>query len=258
MEEGYKADDYSYSSDSSFNDDIDNISLLPETKNKPSRLRRRKVHLFRERSLGFNCKMCSKTLVYTSVTAVLLLTVVVISVFVKPSLSEEFDETIPEKRSSKGDKGSKIPPEDSSKKYLDKDGKEFPWQKIRLPSNLVPEKYLVQLHPNLTTFKFKGFVEMLLECKKSTSYVYFHAKNMDLTEIKLYKVDDQANKLGESLAIGEKWLESPKLEMYAVKVEQKLKAGTRYILYVEFKATLADKLAGFYKSSYKNKKGEIR
>lgn len=255
MEEGYRPDD-DFSTDSSFDDDIDNISLLPDTKRKPEKLRRRKIHLFRDRSFGFNGRMCSKTVVYTSITAVLLLSVVVISVFVKPSLSEEFDETIPEKRSS-NDKGPVIPPEDISEKYVDKRGEKFVWKEIRLPSNLVPEKYLVQLHPNLKTFKFKGSVEMLVKCNKKTNSVIFHAKHMDLTKIKLYKVNGEAKKLGPSLTLG-KIAESSKLEMYSVEVPEGLEPEQRYIIYVEFNSSLTDKLYGFYKSSYKNKNGETR
>lgn len=253
MEEGCKSGD-EFSSDSSFDDDIDNISLLPDIERKPNRFRRRKIHLFRDRSFDFNGRMCSKTVVYTTVTAVLLVSVVFISIFVKPSSSEEFEENVPEKRSSQ-EPGPGIPPEDNRKIYKDKKKKVFPWQEIRLPSNVIPEKYRVEIQTDMNTFK--GHVEMLVRCKEKTQFIYFHAKHMDLKNYDLYSVDERSGTVKvPALKLGE-IAESTELEMVSVEVPEWLQPG-QYVLRVEFNSSLADKLFGFYKSSYKNKNGETR
>ncbi|XP_031564452.1 glutamyl aminopeptidase-like [Actinia tenebrosa] len=258
MDEGYSPDNEGWGSSSDSFEDIDNVALLPEIKRKPNRIRRRKVRFLRDRSFEFSIRrMCSRrTLVYTTITAVLLVSVVLISIFVKPSTSEEFEETKPEKRSQFQDEPEKNQERKGKKLYLDNEGKKFAWQDIRLPTNLVPQKYRVELHPNITTFKFTGTVDMLLKCVKNTDKIFFHAKTMELTNIKVAKIKENADKL-EVLSI-KKITSSKDLEMHAIQVNDELQADQEYIVFVQFKASLSEKLFGFYKSSYKNKRGEIR
>lgn len=257
MDEGYSPDNEGWSSSDSF-EDIDNVSLLPDIERKPNRIRRRRVRFLRDRSCEFSIRrMCSRrTLVYTSITAVLLVSVVLISIFVKPSTSEEFEETKPEKRSETQDEPQKNEDIKSKKPYLDHEGNKFGWQNIRLPTNLVPLKYRVELHPNITTFKFTGTVDMLVKCVKNTENIFFHAKHMEITKIKVARIKKKDDKL-EVLTI-KKITRSKDLEMQSIQVNEELQADQDYIVFVEFKAPLSDKLFGFYKSSYKNKRGETR
>lgn len=257
MDEGYSPDNEGWSSSDSF-EDIDNVSLLPEIKRKPNRTRTRRVRFLKDTSFQFSIRrMCSRrTLVYTSITAVLLVSVVLISIFVKPSNSEEFEETKPEKRSENQDEPQKNQDVKGKKTYLDTEGNKFAWQNIRLPTNLVPLKYRVELHPDIKTFKFTGTVDILVKCVEKTDKIFFHAKNMEISNIKVAMIKKNGDEL-EVLTI-KKITQSKELEMTAIEVNEELQANHEYIVFVEFHATLSDRLSGFYKSSYKNKRGEIR
>ncbi|XP_032239105.2 glutamyl aminopeptidase isoform X2 [Nematostella vectensis] len=240
------------SSDSSFEDDIDSIALLPERKTRPRRLRRRRIRIFEDNGghLRTTNRMCSRrTIVYSTITAVLLICVVIISVFVNPSTSDEFEEKTEKRSSEFQDEPEK---KDDSSFYKDGHGRKFAWQKIRLPSSVTPEEYTVILRPKLDPdFTFSGNVSVRVKCNEDTDYIFIHAKQMRLTKFEVLNQGKEPLKIMETA-------NCEKLEMFSIKVKGGLKKGESYVLQIDFNAVLAEKLTGFYKSSYKDKDGNTR
>lgn len=236
---------------SSVEDDIDNISLLPDRKRKPRRRRIRRNRAIQKGICQLK-KMCGpKTILCSSLAAILMLSVVLLAVLVRPSSSDSTEGRSTEKRSAfRLDEEKHI--------YKDTKGDEFNWQNLRLPTDIKPLRYLVYLHPNLTTFHFSGKVDVLFKCEKATSEIVLHAKHMTFAKT-LPKVVLIVNGKTPSKNIGVNSIrECQELEMISIELKEPLEKGKIYFLKIEFESQLADKLVGFYKSSYHTKSGETR
>lgn len=60
-------------------------------------------------------------------------------------------------------------------------GEPFPWNDVRLPDFIVPLRYSVVLHPNLTTLFLRGQMEVVFAVQKETNFIVFHGKDVTLT-----------------------------------------------------------------------------
>ncbi|XP_028402559.1 endoplasmic reticulum aminopeptidase 1-like [Dendronephthya gigantea] len=129
--------------------------------------------------------------------------------------------------------------------------------KTRLPKILEPLTYTVRLHPNLTTFKFDGTVEIVVLCLESTRRVVFHQKDLQFSkdDITIHEVEN--GKLNGAVGVEEMRLDL-KDEQVILKTRQLLHKNKEYAIKVTFKGNLNEKLEGFYKSSYKTKAGQIK
>ena len=140
----------------------------------------------------------------------------------------------------------------------------FPYKKIRLPGNVVPVKYRVYLHPNITDgkFGFEGNVKILVNVTNKTDSILLHSKELNIQEIRLFANAVAFNQMGEKLAKQirtKEFILSKKLEMILIPLNDNeyLDVGN-YVIYIKFKGSLSGGLEGFYKSSYKTKSGEKR
>ena len=131
------------------------------------------------------------------------------------------------------------------------DENNFPHKNILLPRDLIPERYQVYLHPNLTTFDFHGGVKIDVVCKKPTKNVFLHVKHLNITS---YGVQDSSGNHLPVLRVAE----SKKLEQYLIELETELHEGATYTLKFDFNGQLSNTMTGFYKSSYKTKSGQTR
>lgn len=131
------------------------------------------------------------------------------------------------------------------------DEKSFPYKEILLPKDLIPERYQVYLHPNLTTFDFHGGVKIDITCKNPTRNILLHMKRLNITS---YGVDDASGNHLSVLRVAQ----SKKLEQYLVEMNEELKKGEKYTIQLDFNGHLSDTMAGFYKSSYKTKSGQMK
>lgn len=131
------------------------------------------------------------------------------------------------------------------------DEKNFPHKEILLPKDIKPERYQVYLHPNLTSFNFHGGVKIDIICDSPTRNILLHMKRLNITS---YGVQDSR---GDHLPVL-RVAESKKLEQYLVEMKDELKKGEKYTVKLEFNGQLANTMAGFYKSSYKTKSGEMK
>jgi len=131
------------------------------------------------------------------------------------------------------------------------DEKNFPHKEILLPKDIKPERYQVYLHPNLTSFNFHGGVKIDIICDSPTRNILLHMKRLNITS---YGVQDSR---GDHLPVL-RVAESKKLEQYLVEMKDELKKGEKYTVKLEFNGQLANTMAGFYKSSYKTKSGQMK
>uniref|UniRef100_A0A4W3KBD6 Leucyl/cystinyl aminopeptidase n=2 Tax=Callorhinchus milii TaxID=7868 RepID=A0A4W3KBD6_CALMI len=126
------------------------------------------------------------------------------------------------------------------------DGKVFPWAKMRLPNAVVPVRYVLVLHPNLTTLTFTGSVEIHLEVKENTDSIILHSSGLHYTEATLAPEVG-----GQPMAV--KVLEYIPRAQIAIKVTPNLLKGQKYNLNLNYAANLSNTYYGFYNSSYKDK-----
>jgi len=127
----------------------------------------------------------------------------------------------------------------------------LPYKNIRLPNNIRPLSYDLYMHPNLTTFKFSGKVEIVLRCLQPTKNIILHLRDLRVGDIGL--TDSKQNRLKIL-----RRMEYKKNQQYLITMDEELKEKTSYALYMEFKGALSSNMEGFYKSSYKTKTGQLR
>ncbi|PRD28130.1 UNVERIFIED_CONTAM: Erap1 [Trichonephila clavipes] len=132
-----------------------------------------------------------------------------------------------------------------------KSGEDFSWHDIRLPPFIVPVHYSLFMHPNLVTFENTGSVNITFRVTMQTNFIVLHAKELNLSRVLVLE--------GEEIEIPViKRLEYPKHEQLYIEVFGTLKPYQDYILWIDFKKHLREKLEGFYISSYKTADGQKR
>ena len=135
-------------------------------------------------------------------------------------------------------------------------GPQEPWQRYRLPDTLAPVHYDITLWPRLEPdgrglFIFTGNSTVKFVCVKDTELILIHANKLNFTLFQGHEA--QLRALGGGLpapAIKRTWVEVT-TEYLVVQLEGRLEAGRSYLLHTEFVGELADDLAGFYRSKYK-------
>uniref|UniRef100_A0A8C5M5S6 Aminopeptidase n=1 Tax=Leptobrachium leishanense TaxID=445787 RepID=A0A8C5M5S6_9ANUR len=127
-----------------------------------------------------------------------------------------------------------------------------PWTKDRLPKTLTPYHYDIRLKPVLKKndqglYVFYGKSEAFFTCVAATNLVIIHSKNLNFnTSPKAFLKDSAGNNLAVS-----KIDEVPQKQYLVVHAANNLEDNKNYSLYTEFVGELADDLAGFYRSEYK-------
>ncbi|OXB83645.1 UNVERIFIED_CONTAM: hypothetical protein H355_015293 [Colinus virginianus] len=123
-------------------------------------------------------------------------------------------------------------------------GKLFPWAKIRLPSDVVPLHYDLDLQPNLTTLKFTGSVKIVVNVTQVTKKIVLHSSGLNITKTTITSTGGQEKPV--------ELLEYPLHDQIAVMTPESLLAGQNYTVNLEFSSNLSDTYYGFYKISYKD------
>ncbi|XP_015704979.1 leucyl-cystinyl aminopeptidase [Coturnix japonica] len=130
-------------------------------------------------------------------------------------------------------------------------GKLFPWAKIRLPSDVVPLHYDLDLHPNLTTLKFTGSVKIVVNVTQVTKKIVLHSSGLNITKATITSTAGSQEKAVELL-------EYPLHDQIAVLTPEPLLAGQNYTVNLEYSSNLSDTYYGFYRISYKDENSKQR
>ncbi|ESO89719.1 hypothetical protein LOTGIDRAFT_218512 [Lottia gigantea] len=134
--------------------------------------------------------------------------------------------------------------------FISKNGEEYPWKDVRLPSFVIPKSYKLIMHPNISKSEYHGEVTIDLEVKKETDFIVFHAIDFNITNYSVTSND-------KTISV-KKHLQYETFEQFYLQLERKIQPSENLKLSVMFKGELKPKLHGFYKSSYKTKAGEQR
>ncbi|XP_062922332.1 alanyl (membrane) aminopeptidase b, tandem duplicate 1 [Mobula hypostoma] len=130
-----------------------------------------------------------------------------------------------------------------------------PWQRLRLPTDLLPLHYEVSLWPRLRPepgtndlYIFTGNSSVLFRCVNATNLILIHSDRLDLSRSsgQLAWVQDAA---GKSVAVNDSWLQN-NTQYLVVRLVDRLKPGANYFLHTKFTGRLDDDLRGFYRSQY--------
>lgn len=133
-------------------------------------------------------------------------------------------------------------------------GQVFPWNKMRLPDNIVPVHYNLDVHPNLTTSNFTGLAKIQVHVRQETSVIILHAKHLEISRATIALTEYGVSHPESILNI----LEYPPFEQIALESAKPLDNGETYMVNIYYTANLSDGFYGFYKSSYQTPEGEKR
>ncbi|XP_061825773.2 aminopeptidase N-like [Nerophis lumbriciformis] len=132
-----------------------------------------------------------------------------------------------------------------------------PWDKYRLPKNLVPDLYYVTLWPRLTEdpttglYIFTGDSSVEFMCVEETNLILIHSHKLNYTKFPnnhlamLVSVDNGS----KAPSILSSWRQK-ETQYLVLELDGKLMKDHRYRLHTKFTGELADDLGGFYRSEY--------
>lgn len=130
-------------------------------------------------------------------------------------------------------------------------GDPFPWNNIRLPDSLIPLRYSVVLHPNLTTLFLRGQMEVIFAVQKETNFIVFHGKNVTLTVV-------MVKDLNQREILNTRILYYPPHQQIYIELKNYLQVGSNYSLALRYEGKVRTDLEGLYLSSYKAPNGMKR
>uniref|UniRef100_A0A224XI48 Aminopeptidase n=1 Tax=Panstrongylus lignarius TaxID=156445 RepID=A0A224XI48_9HEMI len=125
----------------------------------------------------------------------------------------------------------------------------------RLPGDVIPQNYRLEILADIDepNFNFSGNVWIKIHCVKSTNTIILHTKDLEIPEeeVELKEVIGDDNEVAQIPITQQRLV--PENEFYIIKLEQNLKSGKTYILYMPFSGPLSQGLVGFYRSNYRDK-----
>ncbi|KAM8885152.1 endoplasmic reticulum aminopeptidase 2 isoform 1-T1 [Spinachia spinachia] len=136
---------------------------------------------------------------------------------------------------------------------LGTDNLSFPWSRLRLPRYIIPLHYHLLLHPNLTSLRFTGSVQIQIDVQNNTNWVVLHSKGLQISKATIV---DQ-NLAGPSDKVFPV-LHNPSHEQIGIFSSRVLSSGQKYFLNIEFGAELSEGFYGFYRSTYRTSTGVTR
>ncbi|HZO82881.1 MAG TPA: M1 family metallopeptidase [Candidatus Binataceae bacterium] len=115
----------------------------------------------------------------------------------------------------------------------------------RLPTNVVPERYEISLTPDLKAFTFAGEESVAVRVLSPTAEIVLNALELEIDRVSAER--------GGATVGGKAELE-PARERARLAFERTLEPG-EWTLRIVFRGILNDKLHGFYRSTYKDARG---
>uniref|UniRef100_A0A8C3JS93 Alanyl aminopeptidase, membrane n=1 Tax=Calidris pygmaea TaxID=425635 RepID=A0A8C3JS93_9CHAR len=130
----------------------------------------------------------------------------------------------------------------------------LPWNRWRLPTNLMPELYEVTLQPFLkpnanNMYIFTGNSSVVFVCKEPTNLILIHSNKLNYTMQGSFMASLEAVNGSSAPHITKTWL-VPLTQYLVVQLDGELQQNHHYRLSSSFTGELADDLAGFYRSEY--------
>ncbi|XP_055613354.1 endoplasmic reticulum aminopeptidase 2 [Uranotaenia lowii] len=118
-------------------------------------------------------------------------------------------------------------------------GQPFPWLLPTLPNNVRPNRYMLTIHPNLTTLDVKGQVTVEFFVEKETNFIVLHAQDLNITEKALVGPKGYALKI---LRI----LDYPPRQQLYIELRDKLRKKANYTLSIRWYSKMITEPDGFF------------
>ncbi|XP_065343747.1 aminopeptidase A-like isoform X1 [Cloeon dipterum] len=128
---------------------------------------------------------------------------------------------------------------------------EEPWKtNYRLPEQLIPDYYVVNIHPNMETSKFTGSMFLYVDINGgSLNYLPIHQKGLAITNPTIASVDKINGRVLRNIEVAS-YLEVPENEFFVILPKEALAPG-KYKVSLEFSGSLDQpELVGIYSSEY--------
>jgi puromycin-sensitive aminopeptidase len=119
----------------------------------------------------------------------------------------------------------------------------------RLPRHVVPTRYDLRLEPNLTDARFAGEETITLAIHRATSEIVLNAIELNITSAQVEEESGSPRRATITL--------DEALQRCHLTFAELLQPGTVKLTII-FSGVLNDKLHGFYRSTYKDERGETR
>jgi aminopeptidase 2 len=117
-----------------------------------------------------------------------------------------------------------------------------------LPANVVPKHYDLTLEPDFKNFTYNGTVLIDLEVAEDTTSISLNTLDLEILET---KITSESATISSSPDVSY----NEATQTTKVAFEKTIPRGTTAQLSMTFKGELNDKMAGFYRSTYKNADG---
>lgn len=112
----------------------------------------------------------------------------------------------------------------------------------RLPSNVIPQSYELNLIPYLSgDFRFTGDVKIKVLIAEETRNILLHSHKLDIHSVKVSQ---------GSQVIKSSYLLMPLTQMLNISLEATLSPESISFIAIKFEGVLNDDLVGFYRSKY--------
>jgi puromycin-sensitive aminopeptidase len=119
----------------------------------------------------------------------------------------------------------------------------------RLPRTVVPERYEIQLEPDLNNFTFAGEETVHIIVAEPVKEILLNALDLTIEEARIENGRGHSQVAKISLDVEN--------ERARLSFDQVLKSGL-WTLHLRFRGTISEQLRGFYKSTYKDASGQTK
>eukprot|EP01027_Heterolobosea_sp_BB2_P001403 GEZU01002139.1.p1 GENE.GEZU01002139.1~~GEZU01002139.1.p1 ORF type:complete len:564 (-),score=107.25 GEZU01002139.1:389-2080(-) len=131
-----------------------------------------------------------------------------------------------------------------------------PWENVRLPTNVYPTHYRLNMNTNMSGFHFNAHIEIDIEVTAPTKYILVHSLELQINSVSLVQ-RNEASSSSQSVVTIDKFEIFPENEFLVVFLPKEIEIG-KYTLSIDYEADLNRKiLSGFYVSTYTTN-GETR
>ncbi|KAK4186153.1 peptidase family M1-domain-containing protein [Podospora australis] len=117
-----------------------------------------------------------------------------------------------------------------------------------LPTNVVPKHYHVTLEPDLTNFTFDGTVVIDLDVNEDSNSIQLHTLELDVHNATITSE-------GQTISSSPKVSYNEDTQVTTLEFDNGITKGKKAQVEIKFTGQLNDKMAGFYRSTYKNPDG---
>ncbi|XP_050519995.1 uncharacterized protein LOC126893642 [Daktulosphaira vitifoliae] len=116
---------------------------------------------------------------------------------------------------------------------------------FRLPTNVLPKSYVLNIEPNFEDFTFRGSVNIIVNIKDDVKQIKLNAKDLNITNISVSSIN--ANSVQDI-----KYQYVPRDEQLIISKDHGLDfhANVEHSIMINYTGPLRNDMTGFYKSSY--------